>query len=194
MVRLVLSVTSLIYISSQATVGYQSAYATDIVAVQRVYYNQIYNFSCKFLEPCFCSTADALYVDQWFIVMSTQLIGFSIGGVARRFLVAPPSMIWPLSLVNCALFNTLHSTQYAGIGSRGGLSRERFFLYAFIGSFTWCKPPSALLPLMLTFDQCRFLPGLHMWVSSYVRRDISFDNFGYSPSPLLLLLGNLDST
>ena len=24
--------------------------------------------------------------------MSTQLIGFSIGGVARRFLVAPPSM------------------------------------------------------------------------------------------------------
>lgn len=26
------------------------------------------------------------------LVMSTQLIGFSIGGVARRFLVTPPSM------------------------------------------------------------------------------------------------------
>jgi hypothetical protein len=26
------------------------------------------------------------------IVMSTQLIGFSLGGVARRFLVSPPSM------------------------------------------------------------------------------------------------------
>jgi hypothetical protein len=30
--------------------------------------------------------------DQWMIVMSTQLIGFSIGGIARRFLVQPPSM------------------------------------------------------------------------------------------------------
>ena len=57
-----------------ANVGYQSAYAvrdftlpkkasielllqTDIVAVQRVYYNQIYNFSY-----------------QWMLVMSTQLV------------------------------------------------------------------------------------------------------------------------
>lgn len=30
--------------------------------------------------------------DQWMVVMSTQLIGFSIGGIARRFLVQPPSM------------------------------------------------------------------------------------------------------
>jgi hypothetical protein len=27
------------------SVGYQSAYATDIVAVQRVFYNQTHNFS-----------------------------------------------------------------------------------------------------------------------------------------------------
>lgn len=58
-----------------ATVGYQSAYATDIVAVQRVFYNQVFNFSY-----------------QWLMVMSTQLIGFSIGGICRRFLVQPPSM------------------------------------------------------------------------------------------------------
>ncbi|KAJ7461293.1 OPT oligopeptide transporter protein-domain-containing protein [Mycena galericulata] len=103
-----------------ANVASGSAYAT--VAVQRVYYQQTYNFSY-----------------QWFVVMSTQLIGFSIGGVARRFLVAPPSMIWPTNLVNCALFNTLHSQQYAGIGKRGGISRERFFLYAFLGSFSWCE-------------------------------------------------------
>ncbi|KAG5725413.1 Sexual differentiation process protein isp4 [Termitomyces sp. T112] len=124
-----------VLITIMATVGYQSAYATDIIAVQRVYYNQIYNFSY-----------------QWFVVMSTQLIGFSIGGIARRFLVAPPSMIWPLSLVNCALFNTLHSTQYAGIGTRGGLSRERFFLYAFIGSFTWYFFPGYLFQALSYFS------------------------------------------
>ena len=50
-------------------------FQTDIIAVQRFYYSQTYNFGYQFI-----------------IVMSTQLIGFSIGGIAKRFLVAPPSM------------------------------------------------------------------------------------------------------
>ena len=78
-------------------------------------------------------------LDQWMVVMSTQLIGFSIGGIARRFLVLPPSMIWPTNLVTCALFNTLHSQQYPGVGNRGGVSRERFFSYMFLIAFVWCK-------------------------------------------------------
>ncbi|KAF7340470.1 Sexual differentiation process protein isp4 [Mycena venus] len=124
-----------VLITIMASVGAGSAYATDIVAVQRVYYNQTYNFSY-----------------QWFVVMSTQLIGFSIGGVARRFLVAPPSMIWPANLVNCALFNTLHSQYYAGIGTRGGLSRERFFLYAFLGSFFWYFFPGYIFAALSYFS------------------------------------------
>lgn len=86
--------------------------------------------------------------------MSTQLIGFSIGGVLRRFLVDPPSMIWPANLVTCALFNTLHSQQYAGIGNRGGMSRERFFVLFFSLSFTWCE----YMPLVYTY----FLEVLHI--------------------------------
>ena len=105
-----------------------------------MYYNQIYNFDCQFFLSCLTPTSsNDCFVVQWFVVMSTQLIGFSIGGILRRFLVQPPSMIWPLNLVNCALFNTLHSQQYAGIGTYGGISRERYFLYVFIGSFSWCK-------------------------------------------------------
>jgi len=65
-----------VLVTIMAGVGAQTAYATDIVAVQRIYYNQ--NFS---------------FIYGWLLVMSTQLIGFSIGGIARRFLVAPPSMI-----------------------------------------------------------------------------------------------------
>lgn len=64
-----------VLVTIMANVGSTSAYATDIIAVQRVYYNQIYNFSY-----------------QWLIVMATQLIGFSMGGIMRRFLVSPPSM------------------------------------------------------------------------------------------------------
>lgn len=111
-------------VTIMATVGYSSAYATDIVAVQRVFYNQSWNFSY-----------------QWLMVMSTQLIGFSMGGVCRRFLVTPPSMIWPANLVYCALFNTLHSTHYAGVGERGGISRERFFCYVLAGGVVWYLLP-----------------------------------------------------
>lgn len=71
-------------------------------------------------------------------------IGFSIGGIARRFLVSPPSMIWPANLVTCTLFNTLHSQEYAGIGNHGGISREKFFLFAFLGSFSWYFLPGYL--------------------------------------------------
>ncbi|KAJ3571959.1 hypothetical protein NP233_g3403 [Leucocoprinus birnbaumii] len=124
-----------VLVTIMATVGWQSAYATDIIAVQRVYYNQTYNFSY-----------------QWFLVMSTQLIGFSIGGVAKRFLVSPPSMIWPTNLVNCALFNTLHSQQYAGIGNRGGISRERFFVYGFFASFAWYFFPGYIFQALSYFS------------------------------------------
>ncbi|KAJ7129479.1 small oligopeptide transporter [Mycena epipterygia] len=124
-----------VLVTIMASVGAGSAYATDIIAVQRVYYDQTYNFSF-----------------QWLVVMSTQLIGFSIGGIARRFLVQPPSMIWPANLVTCALFNTLHSTEYAGVGSRGGFSRERFFYIAFACSAVWYILPGYLFTALSYFS------------------------------------------
>ncbi|KII90413.1 hypothetical protein PLICRDRAFT_173833 [Plicaturopsis crispa FD-325 SS-3] len=124
-----------VLVTIMASVGAGSAYATDIVAVQRVYYNQTYNFSY-----------------QWMIVMSTQLIGFSIGGIAKRFLVAPPSMIWPANLVTCALFNTLHAQSYAGVGTRGGISRERFYFYGFIAAACWYFLPGYLFTALSVFN------------------------------------------
>ncbi|KAF9444401.1 OPT oligopeptide transporter [Macrolepiota fuliginosa MF-IS2] len=129
------SVKEHVLVTVMAGVGVLSAYATDIVAVQRVFYGQINNFGY-----------------QWMIVMSTQLIGFSIGGIARRFLVQPPSMIWPTNLVTCALFNTLHAQTYAGIGKRGGLSRERFFLYAFLASLIWYFFPGYIFQALSYFS------------------------------------------
>ncbi|KAH6904577.1 small oligopeptide transporter [Coprinopsis sp. MPI-PUGE-AT-0042] len=123
-----------VLVTIMATVGAPSAYATDVIAVQRVFYGEEWGFSYK-----------------WMLVMSTQLIGFSIGGIARRFLVAPPSMIWPNTLVSCALFNTLHSAQYAGIGRHDGLSRERFFTYVFVGAAVWCVFPGYLFQALSVF-------------------------------------------
>ncbi|KIK65895.1 hypothetical protein GYMLUDRAFT_38376 [Collybiopsis luxurians FD-317 M1] len=120
---------------SGATVGQASAYGTDIIAVQRVFYNQKYSFAY-----------------QWFLTISTQLIGFSIGGISRHILVEPASMIWPTNLVTCALFNTLHSERYAGIGKSGGLSRERYFWYAFTASFIWYFFPGYLFQALSWFS------------------------------------------
>jgi OPT family small oligopeptide transporter len=165
-----------VLITIMATVGYQSAYATDIVAVQRVFYNQRFNFSY-----------------QWLMVMSTQLIGFSIGGVCRRFLVQPPSMIWPTNLVTCALFNTLHSTQYAGMGKRGGISRERFFLFAFTGSFCWYFIPGYAFQALSYFSWvCWIVPDnvkvnqMFGYQSGLGMSMITFDwaQIAYTVSPL----------
>ena len=71
-------------------------------------------------------------IDQWFLVMSTQLIGFSMAGLCHSILVVPASMIWPENLVYCALLNTLHTMDY-GVGERGSMSRKRFFMYVLIG-------------------------------------------------------------
>jgi len=148
------SIKEHVLITIMASVGAGSAYATDIVAVQRVYYNQIYNFSY-----------------QWMVVMSTQLIGFSIGGICRRFLVQPPSMIWPANLVTCALFNTLHQQYYAGVGNRGGVSRERFFFYGFLCSLVWYFFPGYIFQAL----------GYFNWVCWIVPNNIVVNQlFGYS--------------
>ncbi|KIK00651.1 hypothetical protein K443DRAFT_7500 [Laccaria amethystina LaAM-08-1] len=124
-----------VLVTIMASVGATSAYATDIIAVQRVYYGQSWNFSY-----------------QWLLVMSSQLIGFSIGGIARRFLVAPPSMIWPNALVSCALFNTLHSQTYVGIGEHDGISRERYFIYAFGAAVLWYFIPGYFFQALSVFS------------------------------------------
>ena len=65
--------------------------------------------------------------------MSTQLMGFAIGGVCKRFLVTPSSMIWPADLATAALFTTLHSQETSGTRARGGISRQRFLFNVIIG-------------------------------------------------------------
>ncbi|EKM60690.1 uncharacterized protein PHACADRAFT_203846 [Phanerochaete carnosa HHB-10118-sp] len=124
-----------VVVTIMAGVGAVSAYATDIIAVQRFYYHQSYNFGYQFM-----------------VIMSTQLIGFSIGGIAKRFLVSPPSMIWPSNLVYCALFNTLHAQWYVGFGKRGGLSRERFFFLAFTAAILWYFVPGYLFTALSFFS------------------------------------------
>jgi hypothetical protein len=93
--------------------------------------------------------------------MSTQLIGFSIGGICKRFLVAPPSMIWPDSLVEAALLNTLHTQETWGTHSHGGIPRVRFFTYVFVGYIFYSQPfRLGKLVFLILIDYCPRLLAL----------------------------------
>ena len=87
---------------------------------------------------------------QYCIALGTQLVGFSIGGLLRPLVVWPTSMIWPGALVNSALINTLHKNY----GQREGrhMSRERFFLYVFVGSFLWYWVPGFFFTGLSVFN------------------------------------------
>lgn len=77
-----------------ANVAISSPYAINAIVVSEVFYDQIWGY--------------------WFslvLVLATQLTGFGLAGVCRRFLVWPASMVWPQNLVACTLLNTLHAEE-----------------------------------------------------------------------------------
>ncbi|OBZ80073.1 Glutathione transporter 1 [Grifola frondosa] len=120
-------------ITAMANTVYIDPYATTIFATQRAFYNE--NPSVGY---------------QLLLTLSTQLIGYSFVGLARKFLVWPASMIWPSALVNCALLNTLHYNY--GRKDKRHMSRERFFLYVMIGGALWYFVPGFLFTGLSIFN------------------------------------------
>ena len=93
--------------------------------------------------------------------MSTQLIGFSLGGICKRILVEPASMIWPANLALAALFNTLHAQGKRDTQGWRGISRDRFFTYVSIGYFFYSQlsSPFSILTLLIFHFILDFLPS-----------------------------------
>jgi OPT family small oligopeptide transporter len=120
-------------ITVMANLVIMGAYSTDIVATQRVFYNENWGFGYAIL-----------------LTLSSQIIGYSLSGLVRQFLVWPSSMIWPGALVNAALFNTLHKN--FGKRDRGHITRERFFVIAAACSFIWYWVPGFLWTGLSVFN------------------------------------------
>ena len=122
-----------ITVMSNVFVSGGGAYATDIIASQRLFYNQHVPFGYQVM-----------------LILSTQVFGFATGGLLRQFVVWPASMVWPGVLVNCALFNTLHKNY--GQRERGHISREKFFCIAMACSFVWYWVPGFLFTALSMFN------------------------------------------
>lgn len=120
-------------ITVMANVVMGGVYCADVILTQRFFYQQSVPFSYQIT-----------------LVLSTQLLGFSLGGMLRRFVVWPASMIWPGALVNAALFNTLHKNYGKKEGSH--ISREKFFCIALACSFVWYWIPGYLWTGLSVFN------------------------------------------
>ncbi|KAF9320893.1 hypothetical protein BG003_004451 [Podila horticola] len=117
-----------VLISMTANCAAGVAYAIDIVVIQRVFYDQNFPF-----------------VANIFMILTTQMIGYGMAGVLRRYLVYPAAMVWPANLVQVALFNTLHKEEEA---QEGQMSRYKFFCVAAIAIFFYQWIPGFLFPAL----------------------------------------------
>ncbi|KAM0787028.1 hypothetical protein ACM66B_006294 [Microbotryomycetes sp. NB124-2] len=86
------------------------------------------------------------------LLVSSQLIGFGVAGLCRRFLVWPAAMIWPQNLVYCTLLNTLHAEAEDFEEEGRGLSRTRFFMWVLGGAFAWYWLPGFLFQALSAFS------------------------------------------
>lgn len=103
----------LVYI--MANVAITAPYAINAIVVTQINYNVQVSYSFSVL-----------------LVVATQLTGFGLAGICRRFLVWPASMVWPYNLVVCTLLNTLHAEDDDETGS---MTRYKYFLFALGGAF-----------------------------------------------------------
>lgn len=115
-----------VLIAVTVTSGATSAYASDIINIQELFFHQ------------HMSAIPALT-----LLITTQVIGFGFAGLVYDLLVRPPSMVYPSTLVTVSLFNTLHDTE-----SSLTRIRMRFFLLVFGGIFVYQFLPTTLFPTL----------------------------------------------
>lgn len=115
-----------------------TSYAMNILIAQTDFYDQDLSIGYMLL-----------------LVFSTQLLGYGLAGLTRRWIVYPASMIWPATLVTTSLFNTLHEKNDVlnKINANGWtMSRYRFFTYAAIFSFVFYWLPGYLFKALSYFS------------------------------------------
>ncbi|KAL9008099.1 MAG: hypothetical protein Q9173_006740 [Seirophora scorigena] len=121
-----------VYISSNVSFGF--AFATDVIVEQVKFYKQ-----------------DLSILYQIALTISTQILGYSFAGLTRRFLVRPPSMIWPGTLLSTAMFITMHKSENK-TANGWRITRWKFFLLIFFGAFAWYFLPGLLFPALSYFS------------------------------------------
>ncbi|KAG6710959.1 hypothetical protein I3842_05G028900 [Carya illinoinensis] len=110
-----------IFANAGSAFGSGYAYAVNIITIIKAFYN--HNIS---------------FVAGWFLITTTQVLGYGWAGLMRKYVVEPAHMWWPGTLVQVSLFWALHEHE------NERMSRAKFFLIALICSFSWYLVPGYL--------------------------------------------------
>ncbi|KAI3699359.1 hypothetical protein L2E82_43615 [Cichorium intybus] len=115
-----------------ANSGAGNPYAIHIVSAVKIFYGKTLTFWLSLI-----------------VVVTTQVLGFGFAGIFRRYLVEPAAMWWPHNLVQVSIFRALHEKEAR---PKGGLTRNGFFLIAFICSFAYYVLPGYLFPMLTSLS------------------------------------------
>ncbi|KAF9318873.1 hypothetical protein BG003_010390 [Podila horticola] len=122
------SIKEHVLIGTMTAANTGTAYAVDIVILQKLFYNDEKPFIAGLL-----------------LVLTTQITGFALAGALRKFLVRPAHMIWPTTLVYASLFRSLHHTSEKP-EDEGRMPRMKYFLLVTLGSFIYYWFPGYIFP------------------------------------------------
>ncbi|KAG2060361.1 OPT superfamily oligopeptide transporter [Suillus hirtellus] len=113
------------FIIIMASAAANSALGTEVLAVQRLYYNIVPNTGSSII-----------------LLFSSQLLGYGIGGLMRGILLYPSKMLYPVVL---PLLSMLDAFYRDGIGARRKL---KVFYFVFSVIFVWEIFPEWIFPLL----------------------------------------------
>ncbi|KAF9961218.1 hypothetical protein BGZ65_011027 [Modicella reniformis] len=110
-----------------AAAGCSPAYATNVIAIRSLVFN----------APLSSLTGSGL-------VFSSQYIGFSMAWLLFDYVIKPSAMVWPATLVNVSLYNTLHEHKVL----TRWFTRMQLFWYAFFIIFLYQWLPKMFMPIL----------------------------------------------
>ncbi|KAJ5200127.1 Oligopeptide transporter OPT superfamily [Penicillium cf. griseofulvum] len=84
-------------------------------------------------------------------LLTTQMIGFGLTGLARRWIVYPAALVWPTSLSSTVLFRALHEPESRTPANGWTISRYRFFAYITVFAFVLFWFPDYIWTSLGTF-------------------------------------------
>ncbi|KAJ7455304.1 OPT oligopeptide transporter protein-domain-containing protein [Mycena galericulata] len=117
------------FIVIMASAAANSALATEVLAVQRLYYEITPNPGASI-----------------FLLFASQLTGYGIGGLFRSVLLYPSKMLYPGVLPLVSMFDALYKD------AEGARKKLRLFWIAFIAIFFWEILPEWMFPLLTGFS------------------------------------------
>ena len=134
-------------------------------------------------QHMFLNDPGATFWPSLIFVLSTQLTGYGLSGLTRRFLVYPSAMLWPSNLASIALFKAYHPDEHddeeqlkeTQLKSKG-LSRFAFFWIVTCAMFVYEFLPQYIMSTLQLISLLCFFSS-SQWASTLGSGNI-FEGFG----------------